>query len=399
MVAFLLLPAIGRIYSPADFGTFSAALAVAVIMATVATGRYEFAVVPARDAQETRSVGFLALALAVAVFAAAALVLAGLGAEQQLRLAGLFGTALYLIPLLGFSIALYQTLGYWFVRASRFLSLSLSRFIVSGGGMILALSLALLDATELGLTLGVMLGYALASILLLLNIGPSHLWMGLRSLRWQELRTYSRAHHRLPLFYLPAALLDTASFYLPIVLIAYLFTQDASGQYALASRVLAAPLALIGVAVGQVFLQKFSSLVDAEYTVKRNALFTVWTRQFLLGVPPALVVYFWGAPLFELLIGANWADAGKIASIMAPYFLLNFMSSPTSGAYIVLGLQKDFFFYNLVVFGCRLSGYFLGALYLDLYQTLWLLVIVESGLLLLLNYHLLNRLRAMPACV
>lgn len=116
-------------------------------------------------------------------------------------------------------------------------------------------------------------------------------------------------------------------------------------------------MGLIGGAVGQVFLQRFSKLwPDAR--LARQLLFRTWKGLFLVGVLPTILIMVFGEQLFSWMLGSAWGGAGKIAGIIAPMLFAMLVSSPTSGTFLVLGLQQ----YSLI-FGLAFLVYRTGCIY------------------------------------
>jgi len=162
-------------------------------------------------------------------------------------------------------------------------------------------------------------------------------------------------------------------------MMANLFGEEMGGQFSMSWRVLAIPLSLVGMSVGQVFLQRFSLLKDDPKSAK-DLLQKTWILLFIAGTVPTLTIFSGGKEIFQLIFGEEWLTAGVIASILSPMALIIFVSSPTSGAYIILGMQK----YSLI-FGvlttiyrpfCLLYGYFMEDLFIGLKIWVMLEIIV-----------------------
>jgi O-antigen/teichoic acid export membrane protein len=161
----------------------------------------------------------------------------------------------------------------------------------------------------------------------------------------------AREYSASPKFLLPAAALDVATSIMPVFLIAALFNVEAAGQYSLAWRMVALPLTLCGMAMGQVFFRRFAQAV-AEGRGAKKLLYHTWAALFLVGVIPALLIMAAGPSIFSVLFGARWSPAGAMASALAPMLLAILISSPTSTTFVVLGLQR----LNLV-FGAATLAY------------------------------------------
>ncbi|MEA1876778.1 MAG: hypothetical protein U9N86_07925, partial [Bacteroidota bacterium] len=56
-------------------------------------------------------------------------------------------------------------------------------------------------------------------------------------------------------------------------------------------------------------------------------------------IVPLLVTFFWGEEIFELIFGESWLMAGRIASIMVPFYFMRFIASPISTIFSVMRKQ------------------------------------------------------------
>jgi O-antigen/teichoic acid export membrane protein len=62
---------------------------------------------------------------------------------------------------------------------------------------------------------------------------------------------------------------------------------------------------------------------------------------------PFTIIYFFGQHLFVFVFGDQWLESGKLSEIMAPWLMLNFISSPLTIIPLVLEKQKMFFFISI----------------------------------------------------
>ncbi len=93
-------------------------------------------------------------------------------------------------------------------------------------------------------------------------------------------------------------------------------------------------MAFIGSSVAQPFYQEFTDIVNSGGKAKK-LLTQTWLHLFLVGFFPLFIIFLYGEILFGLIFGNEWVFALKIASILSPLILLNFISSPTSTKYIL----------------------------------------------------------------
>jgi O-antigen/teichoic acid export membrane protein len=60
-----------------------------------------------------------------------------------------------------------------------------------------------------------------------------------------------------------------------------------------------------------------------------------------------MAIFFWGEPVFAFVFGNNWSQSGRISEVMAPWLMLNFITSPFTFLPLVFNEQKRFFFIGL----------------------------------------------------
>jgi O-antigen/teichoic acid export membrane protein len=138
-------------------------------------------------------------------------------------------------------------------------------------------------------------------------------------------------------------------------------------------QMLRIPLVLIGASIGQVFFQRCAERINKGEDITIVARQSVKTL-FVFSIVPFSVVFFFGAELFALVFGEDWREAGQYAQIMAPWFMVNFMSSPISSLPLILKKQGSFFMLALVgsllmIASLLLPNWLYGA---SIIQTLWI---------------------------
>jgi O-antigen/teichoic acid export membrane protein len=134
-----------------------------------------------------------------------------------------------------------------------------------------------------------------------------------------------------------------------------------TGSYSFSLRILSIPSVVIGASIGQVFFQRISEAHINKENI-RDVIFKTWKVLALIGIIPALVIFFFGEDLFRIIFGMKWAEAGLISRYLCILTFVSLLSSPTSSAMIVLKKQKILLFVNIAAFIYRplavLWGYF-----------------------------------------
>jgi lipopolysaccharide exporter len=377
-VLVLATPILSRLYTDADLGRFGMLMGIAIVAATAVTLRYETSIyLPAEDSD--------ASALLAATLATVALMTLGGTLVMCMVVIALPGwkitTLSWWLPLAvvaGAGNATVITATYWYNRGRQFGRNTALR--VAQGVLIASLPIGL---HFLGVADGLLWGYLIAQVAVGLYAAGTlrHVW---HAHDRAALVGAARKHVSAPKYMLAANLLDTASAQVPIILAGLWFSEATAGHLTLAWRVLAAPMAVLGSAIGQVYYAQTATLwPDARAT--RVLLTRMWLLLAVIGLIPALVLTTVGPPLFGFFFGSGWRIAGSYASILAVAVLVNFVASPTSAIYLVLGLQRITPWFGVAQLIGRPLAIYVGARYGDMRISLWIWVVTE--ILIMLTYH------------
>lgn len=365
VVALLL----SRLYEPVDFGVFSIFNSLTLILAVVAAGRFELAIVAAEKEIHAQKLFQLAIKISIYVFLGLQVIFLLFSDEIALlvTLEEEYYWILWLVPIGTLASSLNQVLGYLSNRFKEYGSLSLAKVNQSVASSAGSLGLGIIQAHPLGLVSGNILGH-LANFLTL--------WWKSRNQEWLRFRGRSvskslfRRYRDFPTISLPAALIDTISVNVPIFMIVTLFDTTITGHYGFAYRLLNLPVVLIGMSVSQIFFQRFSELYHQGGNY-RGFLLKTWGFLSILGLIPFTVLFFYGPELFTLFFKKKWLMAGEMASIMSPMLFFVFVSSPTSTVFVSLRRQNLLLLYSIIsVIGrplCIYYGYMENSIMLGLW--------------------------------
>ena len=180
-----------------------------------------------------------------------------------------------------------------------------------------------------------------------------------------------------PLFASWSAGLNTLGRHLPPIMLTWYYQPEMVGYYALGMRLLNIPLNLMSLSVGQVFFQQISKYVKNGIPVFPFLRSTAF-KLTALGFPGLLLIYFFGANIFQLIFGSNWASAGEIASILSPYFLVRFVASPLSPIFSLIGKQYVSLIWQFIYTSMTFAIIFFGNIYFDFYGVIWIYSIFSA---------------------
>jgi O-antigen/teichoic acid export membrane protein len=185
----------------------------------------------------------------------------------------------------------------------------------------------------------------------------------------------AKRYKQFPLFNVPSGLLEKLSGNLPSLILAPFFGLGMVGLLAISQRVISVPGSVIARAYGDVFRQKATDRYNLHGEC--HGLFMSTLKKLaLLGIPGFTLLFFIVVPVFVLLFGEEWREAGVYAQILMPMFLLQFIVSPLSNMFLVAEKQKTDFILQICLFLAIVSALY-GGYYV--YGTARATLILYSG--------------------
>lgn len=332
-------PLITRLYSPDDFGVLSIYLSFLSILGVLGVLRYEKAI-PLADDDQTAS----------EIVAAASVVLAAVLAGCSVGL-WLFGDSLvewanvpelrpylWLVPvgLLGFSIQ--QVLLYWALRKRAYCHVARTNLTRNAFSVAVQAGTGIIGIGPLGLLVGSLIGQVGGS-LTLARVAFSEKYGRIRQVKVDGVMSSARQFARFPLISSWSGLLNAAGIHSPPILLASGFGVHVAGAFALAQRVIEAPLRLVGTSVADVYFAEAARLVRVNPREFVRMYFKIAMRLAIIGVPPILVCGSFSPWAFGVVFGEEWRVAGEYVRVLAPYFAVRFVVYPLSQTLNILQRQ------------------------------------------------------------
>lgn len=369
----LASPILTRLYSPEDFGVLAIFISLLSIFTVVASLRYQLAIPLPKSDQDAANITLLSILLVVCMALLSSVILV-FTSDYLIKVtnAAALESIIWIMPLSVFFIGCYQVFSFWAVRKSNFGLIARTKIKQS----VVTVSIQLLGSKygAAALITGHSLGQGMGGVGLALNSISSPEF---RRCKMSELKEMAVRYRRFPFFSTWEALLNTAGVQLPPLLFALLFSPVAAGFYALAHRVLAMPIALIGDAVGKVFFSKASqALRDRELG---NLVADVYIKLMILALPGLILIAIAGPHLFSFVFGPKWMDAGTLASWMSPWLFFVFVSSPLTPVFAIMEQQKKAMFFQVILLISRIIAISVGFYFdLDIVPTIILYSLFSS---------------------
>jgi O-antigen/teichoic acid export membrane protein len=148
---------------------------------------------------------------------------------------------------------------------------------------------------------------------------------------------------------------------LPLFLLTRFFDAGAAADYGLASRVVSAPMGLIGQSVGQVFYQEASEIKNKNKPLD-DIVKTIYKRLFKIGIIPFIILAAFAPVIFKIVFDSEYETSGQITRIIIPWLFLGFLNAPVSYIITILNKQKTILLYDTGLLISRFvalySGYY-----------------------------------------
>ena len=364
LIPVLISPILTNLYSPEDFGVYGLYFSCTMVLSVIICGRYEMAILlPEKDEER---INLLILCLIIAVFIALFLFLIVYFLEDWF--VSLLGnksmkSQFIYIPISVFVIGVFQAMNYWVNIKKEYKQLSISRvsrsFTTSISGILL--SSTIFKAS--GLILSDLLGQFISFIYLFNRIWKQTLQFH-KHISINNIKNVAIRYKDFPLFNVASGLLDKASSHAPVFLLALFFTSRDAGFFALALRIVSAPVSLVSISIGDVFRQEAS-----EAYIRDGSCHEIFMKTFkklmVIAIPGFIIGFTVVKLLFIPVFGEKWAMAGQYSEIMFLMFFLQFTLSPLSSMFIIAEKQNIDMRANIILFVMCILAFCLAKFYFD----------------------------------
>jgi O-antigen/teichoic acid export membrane protein len=364
IITLLSAPIITRIYGAQNFGIMLIFTSISAIFIPVINMRYELSIILPRKKSEASNLFILSVFIAIFFSFLLLLVIIFFG-DQLFILFNINNLEPYklLIPLTIFLAGVTSSCNYWCTRNKYFSQISIAQILtqlfVSIGGVGFGL-LGHNNSITL-ITVGIF-----GQLLNLLILGgkivfSKDLKFIFLSVNLQKVIDGAIRHKNFPKFSSLGALLNSASWQSPIIILGFFFPPTIVGFYGLGFRLIQMPMSLLGNSINQVFLQH-GTQKKHEGNLGRDVE-KLFMLLFSLGLIPNLILMIVGANLFELFFGTGWREAGIYVQILIPWAFLWFLSSPLSPIYSIQEQQKKELKMHSMIFFMRVISLLIGGFF------------------------------------
>jgi O-antigen/teichoic acid export membrane protein len=371
-------PLLTRMYGPVDFATLGLFMSFLSVAGVGVTLQFETSIMSAVDSSEASY-----LALSAAFIGIPTSIAAGLALHFFIRYSMLgFGRLPEFIPialsLVMCFVGYFAVLRYWSLRKGSFRDVSQAMVVQSGARAIFQTLSGIMGLHSAGLIVGETLGRGVGMGRMFRSAWPE-LKKHVAEFRWSECKRALLRNWKFPILSFPSSLIDALCMSIALPLLVQEYGPQNGGYYALSWRVLALPSVLITQSVADTFHSRIA-VCARETPIRVLAYFKRTSLTLLLaGSVPCLILMLWARPIFTMIFGAQWAAAGTMTALIAPWYLAQFVVNPLSRVVLVLSGQETKLIWDMV---CLVTVpslfYFAREREMGVFQTVGLLSIVSA---------------------
>lgn len=329
-------------YSPIDYKNYSIFVGIVTILGGIITLKYELAIPLVKKNEDAVSLVHLSIlittTLSIIIFIT----------SYSISLLFLSDYLYYI--LIGaatiFFVGLYNILLHWALREEAFTEIAVSRVSQATIGGLAHTLLGFLGYTKYGLPIGNFFNFNAGFFRLLKvfrkqDIKPN----------WKLSKSNFYIFKKYPLFSTLESLFLNASQHAPIILMGIFYGAQA-GIFMLCTRIMAAPVGLIGENLKSLYLSEIGKIENNNTEVKALTE-NIINKTVLFGSIPILLISIFGYFFADIFFPSSWKGIGAFMLIIAPWMNLSVVSKSFSVYYNYTNKQEINFYFNAILF---LSG-------------------------------------------
>ncbi|QSZ41439.1 oligosaccharide flippase family protein [Sulfurimonas aquatica] len=384
-------PILTRIYTPDDFGVFALFLALVGIFSSIASGRYEMAIMLPKKDDDAINI----FALGLLIITIITIVLFLIVCLFHTDLINILNTSsidkwLYFIPITVFFMGFFNLLSLFSNRIGNYKEIAKAQIVKSIGSAIIQLSIGFFKSGVTGLISGQIISNILANTKLLQSLLHERNFTS--KIKIFKMIVLAKKYKKFPLYQVPHAFLNTLASNIPVYMFSIFFSSMVVGIYSLSTRIVFTPLMIIAGASSKVYNQKVTELYNNggdAYGFTLKLLASLFKKIII----PFILIILFAPDIFAFIFGEIWRDAGVYTQLLSPWIFMTFFVTTISFLTSLMSLQKKALFLEGIYFCLRVLAIMIGIYYNDVHIALIYFSIVGFCMLSYNMVWMLNALK------
>jgi len=355
MIALGFLPFLTRLYSPQEFGAFALYMAIASPLFILGnSGFKELIMLPHSNKIAAQ---FVQLTFLISILVSSIVLFVTLVFDTQISniIVGKtngdadFTFLLYFLPFSILFFVNYQSFRFWFMRFERYGIISSGQVAKTTTNMLSAISIKIAKTTQLagaGLVFAAILAELINLVWLLIRCGKKDRIL-FEQIKPKRLIVIVIRYKKMATSLTVSQLIAALYTQLPNFIISAFFGLTTLGLYNIAERIASAPALLIANGVGDVYRQRAAVQYRENGRFEKLMFKTMLTTTAIAIIPYSIGILF--APeIFSFVLGLEWEQAGKYASIILVGSFFGFITTPVDKAAVIVKAHKFILLFNVL---------------------------------------------------
>lgn len=332
----LSVPILASVYTPEEFGVFGVYLSVIGLIALIASGKLESALMLTSRRFE-RALILKCCLLIVSIFTFLVFVFLFLFNELVKKYLGAnsFIPVLLIIPGV-FTLCFHNFMTINANSNREYIQVSKGTLYRTVAIVLLQLLLGYLSLGADGLIIGSILSYVFCMAYFFYTTGFTKDYTA-KKVTIIKSRYILKRYERTYLYLLPQSLLNYVSQQLPFLIFPFFYTSSVIGGLFMAQRLLKLPAGVLTMALRNVFFPLFRDKNQGEIFIPYVKL-TVGL--FILGLPISIVLYYQIPSLVVFVLGSEWYDAGQYSRYLIMWVFMSVVNVATTPALTIISENK-----------------------------------------------------------
>ena len=329
-------------FTPAQFGEYNLFLNIASVFASIATLKYEYAVMIAKDQYKAKHLFAIAILSSFAMSFIAVIVILAL---QYFQIVNLGGTIIYIMVfLLVFFSGINEALNNWFNRAKQYVNMAAARVLQSLIGEGAKVLFYFTPLQSVAMQVGRVVGFGF-SALVLFSFKFKEFKDLFRNIKFEQIKLNTIAEKKYPLVTTPNVLINSLNAAVFSYCIFEFYGAANLGLVSVAVQYIAVPLGIISSSFGQIYFQRISEINDRE-NLKANYLSNVKYLS-IVALLASITVFIIPESIYSFFLGNKWNGIAIYFKICIFYMSFSFVSSSVSFIYLKLDKHKILLYFSI----------------------------------------------------
>ena len=359
VIGLVVYPILTRMYAPEVFGLLNLFLSIGGILVILSTAEYYNAIVLPEKKEDGLSV--VSLCASMLLLTVGVVALSVFFSKEIAELFNMPALADYywLMPILVLALGGWNILNYWYIRCTKYDSISsyqLTQSTLSAGGK---LGLGYAGVLQGGMIYAMVVAPVVS---LLISLFSARRTIGDCSMpSWLKVREAARKYRNFPCFSMPRSFINMVAGQLPVLILTPLFGAEYVGWWSMAILLGFTPISVIVRSVYQVMYQYTTDRVNHRLAIYPYFRRFTWLV-LAFGIPMLSVLCYFMPELTRIVFGAGWEETGVYLRWMLPWVLCNLLTGSIGFLADIFFKQKIGLGFEILTSALRTAGVVVGAM-------------------------------------